>query len=170
MLATFAGGCFWCTAEAYSEKPGVLSVVSGYAGGTVEHPTYEEVSTGTTGHREAIQITYDPKQISYEGLLDVYWRSIDPLDEEGQFNDRGFQYTTAIFYHDDEQKRKAERSKKEWEKRLGKRIATKIEPYKNFYAAEEYHQEYHKKNPLRYKLYKVGSGRAAFFKKKFSSE
>jgi peptide methionine sulfoxide reductase msrA/msrB len=166
-LATFAGGCFWCMVSPFEEQPGIIKVVSGYTGGHKENPTYEEVCSGTTGHYEAVQITYDPNIFPYEKLLEIYWRQIDPTDPDGQFNDRGSSYRTAIFYHNEEQKRLAEQSKKEIQESgiFNKPIVTKILPASTFYPAEEYHQQYYKKQPLRYKLYKVGSGREAFIRK-----
>ncbi|MGX1983185.1 peptide methionine sulfoxide reductase msrA/msrB [Thermolongibacillus altinsuensis] len=166
-LATFAGGCFWCMVSPFEEQPGIIQVVSGYTGGHKENPTYEEVCTQTTGHYEAVQITFDPDIFPYEKLLDVYWRQIDPTDDGGQFHDRGESYRTAIFYHNEKQRQLAEKSKRELEEsgRFSKPIVTKILPASTFYPAEEYHQNYHKKNPLRYKLYRIGSGRDAFIKK-----
>ncbi|MEA3470451.1 MAG: peptide-methionine (R)-S-oxide reductase MsrB [Thermodesulfobacteriota bacterium] len=165
-MATFAGGCFWCVESAFEGKEGVIDVISGYTGGHKEHPTYEEVSAGTTGHTEAIQIIYDPERISYKELLDIFWRQIDPTDDEGQFVDRGSQYRSAIFYHSDEQRRIAEESKTHLQK-LGvhdKPIVTEILEATAFYRAEEYHQDYHSKNPLRYKFYRFNSGRDAYLK------
>ncbi len=166
-LATFAGGCFWCMVSPFEEQPGIINVVSGYTGGHKENPTYEEVCTHTTGHYEAVQITFDPEVFPYEKLLDIYWRQIDPTDAGGQFHDRGESYRTAIFYHNEEQRRLAEKSKRELEEsgRFSKPIVTQILPASTFYPAEEYHQNYHKKNPIRYKLYRIGSGRDAFLKK-----
>ncbi|GMB08020.1 peptide-methionine (R)-S-oxide reductase MsrB [Thermolongibacillus altinsuensis] len=166
-LATFAGGCFWCMVSPFEEQPGIIQVVSGYTGGHKENPTYEEVCTQTTGHYEAVQITFDPDIFPYEKLLDIYWRQIDPTDDGGQFHDRGESYRTAIFYHNEKQRQLAEKSKRELEEsgRFSKPIVTKILPASTFYPAEEYHQNYHKKNPLRYKLYRIGSGRDAFIKK-----
>lgn len=165
--ATFAGGCFWCMVKPFDQYPGVIRVVSGYTGGTKPYPTYEEVCSGKYGHYEAVQITFDPKQISYEELLNIYWRQIDPTDPGGQFFDRGISYQTAIFYHDEEQRNKAERSKRDLEKRgrFDKPIVTKILPAQPFYPAEEEHQDYYKKNPLHYERYFHGSGRADFIKK-----
>lgn len=162
--ATFAGGCFWCTEASFEAIEGVVQVISGYAGGEIDNPSYEEVSFGETGHKEAIQITYDPESVSFNDLLEIYWRSIDPTDPGGQFNDRGEQYKTAIFYIDEEQKLIAEESKNKLANsgRYEKEITTKILPYKNFYPAEEYHQDYSIKNPVRYGLYKSGSGRDSF--------
>ena len=160
--ATFAGGCFWCMEPPYDELDGVISTVSGYSGGDVEDPTYQEVVRGNTGHLEVMQVTYDPSVITYEELLDVFWVNIDPVDGGGQFCDRGEQYTTAIFYHDEEQRRLAEESREEIAESNDfgmRRIQTEIRPLEEFYAAEEYHQDYYRKNPLRYKLYRRGCGR-----------
>jgi peptide methionine sulfoxide reductase msrA/msrB len=163
-LATFAGGCFWCSESDYRKLPGVIKVISGYTGGHKQNPTYEEVSEGSTGHVEAIQVHYDPTRLSYEGLLNVFWRHIDPTDPGGQFADRGPQYKTAIFYHDEEQKKMAESSKEALNRsgKFSKPIATEIKPAGLFYPAEEYHQDYSRKNPLRYKNYRWGSGRDQF--------
>jgi len=168
--ATFAGGCFWCMQHPFEELDGVRSVVVGYSGGKMKDPSYEDVSSGKTGHVEAIQITYNHKKIDYGKLLDIFWRQIDLTDSSGQFADRGEQYKTAIFYHDAEQKKIAEKSKKELEKsgRFNSPIATKILQFKNFYDAETYHQDYYKKNPLAYKMYKIGSGRDKFLKDAWS--
>jgi peptide-methionine (S)-S-oxide reductase len=157
--ATFAGGCFWCMEPPYDELAGVLSTVSGYTGGTKKNPTYEEVSTGATGHAEAVQITYDPAKITYQRLLEVFWRNVDPLTANGQFCDIGSQYRSAIFYHDETQKRLAEESKKALQGRFKQPIATQIVPASEFYPAEEYHQDYYKKNPIRYYVYTSGCGR-----------
>lgn len=157
--ATFAGGCFWCMVHPFDELPGVLSVTSGYTGGHKANPTYEEVSMGGTGHVEAVQIVYDPVRISYEKLLDVFWRNVDPLDGGGQFCDRGSTYRSEIFYHNEEQKQRAEQSKTAIEKQLKQTIVTEIRPASTFYAAEDYHQDYYKKNPLRYKYYRYSCGR-----------
>lgn len=164
MDATFAGGCFWCMVKPFQELPGVTKVVAGYTGGRTAHPTYEEVCAKTTGHYEAVQVTYDPAACSYEKLLDVFWRQIDPTDPGGQFHDRGESYRTAIFYHDEEQRRLAEASKKALQDsgRFKKPIVTPIIPAAEFYPAEEYHQDYHKKNPAHYSSYRRGSGREAF--------
>jgi peptide methionine sulfoxide reductase msrA/msrB len=165
-IATFAGGCFWCMEPPFEMLDGVQTVTAGYTGGDVENPGYEEVTTGTTGHYEAVQITYDAEKISYEELLDVYWKQIDPTDVGGQFADQGPQYRTAIFYHDKTQKELAEKSKLQLESsgRYDKPIATQILPYSTFYPAEDYHQDYYKKNPTRYELYKKGSGREGYLK------
>jgi peptide-methionine (S)-S-oxide reductase len=157
--ATFAGGCFWCMVHPFDQLPGVISATSGYTGGHKKDPTYEEVSAGGTGHRESVQIVYDPKKIGYGKLLDVYWHNIDPLDANGQFCDRGEQYQSVIFYHGEEQKRLAEESKAAIEKQLKHPVATTIRPASTFYAAEDYHQDYYKKNPLRYKFYRYSCGR-----------
>lgn len=164
--ATFAGGCFWCVEHPYDELPGVISAVSGYAGGNVKNPTYEMVSNGTTGHLEAVQITFDPSQISYNTLLENFWRQIDPTDDGGQFADRGSQYQTAIFYHDEEQKRIAEESKKALETsgKYDVPLVTAIRPFTTFFPAEEYHQQYAEKNPTQYEEYREGSGRADYIK------
>lgn len=169
--ATFSGGCFWCMEPLFKELGGVIDVIPGYSGGNEENPKYKEISSGKTGHREAIQIIYDPKIISYEQLLDIFWKQIDPTDSEGQFSDKGKQYTTAIFYHNKEQKKIAEKSKKSLRDsgKFDKPIVTEIFPFKSFYPAEDYHQEYYRKNPLRYKLYRMGSGRDRYIKKVWKS-
>jgi len=160
-VATFAGGCFWCMEPVFDALDGVLSTTSGYTGGSLRDPSYEEVSTGATGHTEAIQIRYDPTRVRYEQLLDVYWRNIDPTASNRQFCDRGSQYRTAIFYHDEAQRSTAERSKAELERsgKLAVAIATEIVPAGPFYAAEDYHQDYYLKNPLRYQRYHDACGR-----------
>lgn len=159
--ATFAGGCFWCMVQPYEILPGVLNVVSGYTGGDKKNPTYKQVSSGKTGHFEAVQIQYDPRVISYEKLLAVFWRNIDPTNDKGQFCDEGSQYRSAIFYHDDEQKRFAELSKEKLEKHklFPEPIVTLIIPASNFYPAEDYHQYYYRKKPLAYKFYRFTCGR-----------
>jgi peptide-methionine (S)-S-oxide reductase len=157
--AIFAAGCFWCTEEAFEKVPGVISAVSGYTGGKAQHPTYDQVSRGITGHTEAVEVTFDPSKVSYEKLLDVYWHNIDPLVRDRQFCDVGTQYRSAIFYHDELQRRLAEASKAEMQKRFKQPIATEIVPASKFYPAEEYHQDYYKKNPIRYKFYRTGCGR-----------
>ena len=166
-VATFAGGCFWCTEADFEKVPGVLKAISGYTGGHKENPSYKEVSSGTTGHLEAVQVHYDPSKRTYQELLDVFWGHIDPTDPGGQFVDRGAQYRSAIFYHNDEQKRLAEDSKERLEKsgRFNKPIVTEIVPLTTFYEAEEYHQDYHKRHSLRYKYYRSGSGRDQFLEK-----
>ncbi|UPW85187.1 peptide-methionine (S)-S-oxide reductase MsrA [Lysinibacillus sp. Ag94] len=163
-LATFAGGCFWCMVKPFDETPGIESVISGYTGGHVVNPTYEQVCSETTGHVEAVQITFDDELYSYEQLLSTFWTLIDPTDAGGQFYDRGESYTTAIFYHNDEQLDLAERSKAELQAsgKFDKPIAVKILPASLFYPAEDYHQYYYKKNPMHYERYAVGSGRKAF--------
>lgn len=165
-IATFAGGCFWCMVKPFDEQPGIVKVVSGYTGGHVENPTYEQVCSDTTGHVEAVQITYDPAQFSYERLLDLFWQQIDPTDPGGQFADRGSSYQTAIFYHDEEQKQLAELSKQQLAAsgRFDKPIVTPILPAAPFYPAEDYHQHYYQTNPVRYQAYYAGSGRQAFLK------
>jgi peptide methionine sulfoxide reductase msrA/msrB len=164
--ATFAGGCFWCMEAAFEELEGVVDVVSGYSGGEKENPSYKEISSGTTGHKEVIQVTYDPKKVSYEELLNLFWRQIDPTDAGGQFADRGSQYLTAIFYHNDTQKKLAEKSKAELEKmeKFDQPIVTEIIHFKNFYLAEEYHQDYSTKRNAAYKVYEKGSGRLDYKK------
>jgi peptide methionine sulfoxide reductase msrA/msrB len=171
-IATFAGGCFWCTESDFEKISGVVKVISGYTGGKKENPTYEEVSGGATGHVEAIQVYYDPEKVGYERLLEVFWRHIDPTDSGGQFVDRGLQYASAIFYHDEEQKQAAEESKKELGKsgKFAKPIVTPILKFTRFYDAEEYHQDYYKKNPLRYSYYRQGSGRDQFLEKVWGKE
>ena len=157
--ATFAGGCFWCMEPPFDKLDGVISTISGYAGGKKKNPTYEEVSAGNTGHAEVVQITYDPKKITYEKLLEVFWRNVDPLTPNRQFCDIGSQYRTAIFYHDETQKRLAEESKKALSKRFKEPIVTEIVAASEFYPAEDYHQDYYTKNPLRYKYYRYSCGR-----------
>tara|TARA_B100001248_G_scaffold262427_1_gene258359 strand:- start:15319 stop:15903 length:585 start_codon:yes stop_codon:yes gene_type:complete len=165
--AVFAGGCFWCMEPPYEEQKGVKSVISGFMGGDKENPPYKLVASGKTKHLEVVQITYDSDQISYNQLLDIFWRQIDPTDAGGQFVDRGEQYSTAIFYIDDQQKQAAEASKKKMQQsgRFSKSIVTKIRPAKTFYPADEYHQDYYKKNPVRYKFYRYRSGRDQYLKK-----
>lgn len=165
-LATFAGGCFWCMVHPFDELPGIEKVTSGYTGGHKENPTYEEVCSETTGHFEAVQITFHPEIFPYERLLELYWQQIDPTDAGGQFYDRGDSYRTAIFYHSKEQQQLAEESKKKLAEsgRFDKPIATEILPAKTFYEAEEYHQQYYQKSPVRYNQYRKGSGRDAYIK------
>ncbi len=160
-VAVFAGGCFWCMEPPYDKLDGVLSTISGYTGGHTENPTYKQTSTGKTGHYEALQVTYDATKVSYEKLLDVFWKNIDPFNSTGQFCDRGPQYRAAVFYLDDEQKALAESSKSALQSRLpsGKNIVTEVLAASQFYNAEEYHQDYYKKNPLRYKYYRFNCGR-----------
>ena len=164
-VATFAGGCFWCVESAFDDVEGVVSAVSGYTGGDEKNPTYEQVSSSGTGHVESVEVTYDPTRVGYEELLAIFWRQIDPTDAGGQFADRGPQYHTAIFFHDESQRELAERSRKELEAsgKFGDRpIVTEIRPAGPFYRAEEYHQDYHAKNTMHYKLYRAGSGRDGF--------
>lgn len=163
-IATFSGGCFWCMVKPFDEQPGIESVISGYTGGHVENPTYEQVCSEMTGHYEAVQITFDPAVYPYKDLVELYWQLIDPTDAGGQFFDRGQSYETAIFYHDDEQKEIAEASKAALEAsgKFDQPIAVKILPAKPFYPAEDYHQQYYRKNPLHYERYSHGSGRVAF--------
>jgi len=169
---TFAGGCFWCMEPPFEVLDGVDEVISGYTGGDIESPGYEEVLSGNTGHYEAIQIRYDPGKVTYEELLGVYWKQIDPTDGGGQFADQGSQYRTAIFYHDQKQKELAERSKFQLEEsgKYDKPIMTQILPYEEFYMAEDYHQDYYKKNPDRYKFYRRNSGREDYLKEKWPAE
>jgi len=166
-LATFAGGCFWCMVAPFAGHPGVIKVVSGYTGGRTENPTYEAVCRGDTGHCEAVQITYDPAIVSYETLLELFWRQIDPTDPGGQFIDRGLSYRTAIFYHNARQKALAEASLRALEAsgRFAAPLATQILPASPFWPAEEYHQDYYRKNPAHYEVYRKGSGRDAFIRK-----
>jgi peptide methionine sulfoxide reductase msrA/msrB len=166
-IATFAGGCFWCTESDFEKVDGVKAVISGYTGGHDSTPTYEEVSSGTTGHTEAVQVIYDPEIISYNELMDVFWRHVDPTDSGGQFVDRGSQYRPAVFYHNEEQRRLAEASRDSLEKsgRYDKLVATEITPLKTFYKAEDYHQDYYKKSPVRYNSYRHYSGRDQYLAK-----
>ena len=159
--ATFAGGCFWCMEPPFMDLKGVESVTSGYIGGHVKNPAYEQVCSGRTGHTEAVQIVFDPQKISYQELLDIFWQNIDPTTEDRQFGDEGSQYRTGIFYYSDQQKRIAEKSKEklEEEDRFGAPIVTEITPASEFYPAEEYHQGYCRLNPMHYKMYRAGSGR-----------
>ncbi len=171
-VATFAGGCFWCMESPFEKLPGVRQVISGYTGGHKKNPTYNEVSHGSTGHVEAVQVTFDPEKITYNDLLEVFWRNIDPTDAGGQFVDRGNQYATGIFYHDEAQKQMAQASKA----RLGQsgrfesRIVTPILKAETFYPAEDYHQDYYKKNPIRYHYYRSRSGRDAFLEKSWGED
>lgn len=164
--ATFAGGCFWCMVKPFDKQPGIMKVVSGYTGGHVENPTYEQVCSDKTGHVEAVQITFDPDVFPYEKLVELFWQQIDPTDAGGQFADRGHSYTTAIFVHNEEQRRIAERSKQRLAEsgKFRKPIVTPIMEAKTFYPAEDYHQGYYKTNPVRYQAYYAGSGRADFVK------
>ena len=165
--ATFAGGCFWCMQGPFDYLEGVISTKTGYTGGSTLNPSYEEVCTGKTGHTEAVEIIYDQEIISYEKLLEVFWRNIDTTTQNQQFADKGSQYRTAIFYHTEEQKILAEKSKQDLEKsgKFDKPIVTEILPAAPFYPAEDYHQDYYKKNPFHYELYKQGSGRARYLER-----
>jgi peptide methionine sulfoxide reductase msrA/msrB len=164
--ATFAGGCFWCMESAFEKHEGVTEAISGYMGGHIKNPTYEQVSSGKSGHLEVIQVVYDPDKIDYNTLLDLFWRQIDPTDGGGSFADRGPQYRSAVFYHDEEQKRLAEASRDQLQNsgRYEKPIVTEIRKAETFYPAEDYHQDYYRKNPIRYKFYRHGSGRDAYLK------
>ncbi len=160
-VATFAGGCFWCVEEFFDEVDGVLSTTSGYTGGHVEDPTYRQVVSGQTGHAEAVRVVYDPDVVSYEGLLEAFWRNVDPLDGGGQFCDRGSPYRTGIFVHDDAQRHLAEESREEVAERLGQPVVTEITDAGAFYVAEDYHQGYYQTNPVQYLFYKTACGREA---------
>jgi peptide-methionine (S)-S-oxide reductase len=160
-LATFAGGCFWCMHGEFAAIEGVSKVLSGYTGGTTANPTYEQVSTGTTGHLEAIEVAYDPAKVSYQKLLDIFWENIDPLDEYGQFCDKGSQYRAGIFTHDAEQKKLAEASREKVKTLFKQPVATIIADATTFYPAEDYHQDYYIKSKARYKMYRMGCGRDA---------
>ena len=164
--AIFAGGCFWCEETAFEGLPGVLSVVSGYTGGQTKNPTYEQVSSGGTGHAESVEVTYDPGKISYEKLLEVFWHNVDPFQKDAQFCDHGTQYRSAIFYRDEAQRKAAEESKRKLEEqpRFKGKIVTQIVAASTFYPAEEYHQDFYKKNPARYNSYRQGCGRDARLK------
>lgn len=170
--ATFAGGCFWCMEPPFEKLQGVISVTPGYTGGKKENPTYEEVSSGRTGHAEAVEVLYDPAQISYAKLLDVFWRNIDPTTRDRQFVDSGSQYRTAVFYHNEGQKRLAEETKMKLDRsgRFGKPIVTEIVPAGKFYPAEEYHQDYYKRNSTKYKFYRFNSGRDQYLKRIWGDE
>jgi peptide methionine sulfoxide reductase msrA/msrB len=170
--AVFAGGCFWCTESDFEKLPGVIAAVSGYTGGKVADPSYDQVSAGGTGHIESVKVIYDPTKVSYGQLLDWFWRHVDPTDAGGQFVDRGSQYRSAIFYADERQHRMAEQSKKELAKsgRFDKPIVTLIRPLGSFYPAEDYHQDYYKKNPVRYHWYRWNSGRDQFLEKVWGKE
>jgi peptide-methionine (S)-S-oxide reductase len=157
--AVFAGGCFWSMESAFDDVKGVVKTEAGFSGGQVANPSYADVSTGETGHREAVQVTYDPSVITYAGLLDVYWHSIDPTDDRGQFCDKGTEYRSAVFYGSDDEKKAAEGSKQQVAKDLSKDVATDILASAPFYPAEDYHQQYHKKNPMAYGMYRRGCGR-----------
>lgn len=160
-VATFAGGCFWCMEPPFDKLDGVTATISGYTGGTKVDPSYEEVSSGTTGHTEAIQIHYDPKKVSYEKLVEVFWKNIDPTQADGQFCDHGEQYRSGIFYHNEEQKKVADATKKKVAEKLEKALHTEVTEFKKFYPAEDYHQDYYIKNPIRYKFYRYSCGRDA---------
>ena len=159
--ATFAAGCFWCSEEAFEKVPGVVSVVSGYTDGKAKNPTYEQVSSGGTGHTEAVEVKFDPAKVTYEQLLDVFWVNHDPTYVDRQFCDQGSQYRPGIYWHDEEQKRLAEASRARWEKEkpFKQPIVTPIEKAGDFWPAEDYHQDYYRKNPVRYKFYSTGCGR-----------
>jgi len=161
--ATFAGGCFWCMEAPYDKLPGVVSTTSGYMGGKTKNPSYESISSGTTGHAEVVQVEYDPSKVSYATLLEVFWRNIDPTQRDAQFCDSGTQYRSGIFYHNDEQKKLAEASKAALQKNKPFKgdIVTELTAAPEFYRAEEYHQDFYKKNPTRYKIYRAGCGRDA---------
>lgn len=163
-LATFAGGCFWCMVKPFDEQPGIEKVVSGYTGGSTVNPTYEQVCSDTTGHYEAVQITFDPAVFPYKKLLELFWQQIDPTDPDGQFFDRGTSYRTAIFYHSEEQRMEAETSRRALEEsgRFDRPIVTEILEARTFYPAEDYHQNFYKRNPKRYNAYHKGSGRGNF--------
>jgi len=171
-LATFAGGCFWCVESGFEKLAGVHEVISGYTGGHLKNPSYEQVSSGGTGHVEVVQVYYDPSVISYEALVESFWRQINPTDNGGQFADRGEQYRPVIFYHDETQREIAEKSRAALDAsgRFDSPIATEIKPFEQFYPAEDYHQDYHKKNPLRYKFYRHNSGRDEFLEKTWGDD
>ncbi len=171
-VATFAGGCFWCMEPPFEKLQGVQSAVSGYMGGKLKNPTYKQVSSGTTGHLEVVQVTFNPSQVSYQDLLQVFWRNVNPTDSGGQFVDRGEQYTTAIFYHNKSQQKVAEKSKKDLDKskRFKKPIVTPVRKAEDFYAAEEYHQDFYKNSILKYKYYRYRSGRDDFIDQTWGSE
>ena len=164
-VATFAGGCFWCMEPPFDRMPGVLSTTSGYIGGRVKNPTYEQVKTGLTKHYEALQVKYDPTQVTYEQLLGTFWHNVDPTQSNGQFCDKGGQYRTAIFFHNEQQKELAESSKVEVNKELRKKVYTQILEAPEFYVAEDYHQDYYTKNPYKYKFYRWNCGRDAQLQK-----
>jgi peptide methionine sulfoxide reductase msrA/msrB len=171
-VATFAGGCFWCVEAGFEKVPGVAEAVSGYSGGEMENPSYKQVSSGRTGHTEAVQVYYDPEVVSYAGLVQALWRMMDPTDDQGQFVDRGRQYRPAIFHHDDRQKRIARRARTLLDEsgRYPKPVTIEIVPFEKFYRAEEYHQDYYKKNPIRYNVYTFNSGRYQFVDKHWGEE
>ena len=159
--AVFAGGCFWCMEKPFDQMEGVISTTSGYAGGEVENPTYEQVTRGDTGHAEVVEVVYDPSKVGYEDLLFVFWRNVDPFDGGGQFCDRGDSYRTGIFYRTREEARLARRSAREVRERFGRPVATEIAELEHFYAAEDYHQNYYARNPIRYTFYRSACGRDA---------
>jgi peptide-methionine (S)-S-oxide reductase len=167
--ATVAGGCFWCVEADFDKLPGVISTTSGYTGGRTRNPSYKDISSGSTGHLEVVEILFDPGKLSYADLLEHFWKTVDPLDGGGQFCDRGEQYTTAIFVHDDTQREVAESSKRAIEGQLGREVATRIREAAVFYPAEEYHQDYYRKNPIRYRYYRTGCGRDARLKQIWGS-
>ncbi|HUF17544.1 MAG TPA: peptide-methionine (S)-S-oxide reductase MsrA [Thermoanaerobaculia bacterium] len=167
--ATFGGGCFWCMEPPFDKLDGVVATTSGYTGGDRDNPTYEQVSAGGTGHVEVVQVLYDPEKISFARLLDVFWRNIDPTVADRQFCDVGDQYRSAIFYHDEDQRRLAEKTKADIAASLGQTVYTEIEPAQEFYIAEEYHQNYYQKNPVRYRFYRSGCGRDARLKELWGS-
>ncbi len=170
--ATFAGGCFWCSESDFEHTVGVVEAVSGYTGGARRNASYKKVSSGKTNHREAVRVFYDPEKVNYQQLLDVFWRHTDPTDDGGSFGDRGREYTSAVFYHDAEQKLMAQASKKELQSsgKFDEPIDTPILPVASFYPAEDYHQDYYKKNPLRYKFYRRGSGRDRYVEETWGEE
>lgn len=159
--AVFAGGCFWCMEPPYDKVEGVVSTISGYAGGHVPNPSYEQVTAGGTGHRESVQVVYDPEEVTYEKLLEIFWRNVDPLDDGGQFCDRGFSYTTAIFAGDEEQARLARESKEKIQERFSETVVTPVVRDASFYPAEEYHQDYYQEHSIRYRFYRWNCGRDA---------
>lgn len=171
-IAVFAGGCFWCMEPPFEKLDGVYLVISGYTGGHKKYPTYSETNTGRTGHTEAVKVYYNPQKVTYQKLLDIFWRQFDPTDSGGSFYDRGSQYRSGIFYATKNQRKLAEESKKKLDKsgRFKKPIVTEITELKEFYRAEEYHQDYYKKNPIRYKIYRNGSGRDKFINKYWGTE
>jgi peptide-methionine (S)-S-oxide reductase len=168
--ATFAGGCFWCMEPPFDKLDGVVSTTSGYIGGQVKRPSYEQVSEGRTGHVEAVQIAYDPARIGYDKLLHVFWRNVDPFDAYGQFCDKGSQYRPAIFFHDEEQKRQAEESLRAVQARFKEKVVVQIVSATEFYPAEDYHQDYYQKNPARYRFYRFGCGRDGRLKQVWGDE
>ncbi|REH84000.1 peptide-methionine (S)-S-oxide reductase MsrA [Staphylococcus felis] len=170
--ATLAGGCFWCLVKPFTSYDGIKKITSGYSGGHTENPTYEEVCSNTTGHVEAVQIEYDDSVISFGSILDIYFKTFDPTDKNGQFFDRGESYRPVIFYHDDNQKDVAEQKIQSLNAQniFDKPIVTPVEPYRNFYPAEDYHQDYYKKNPMHYEQYQKGSGRKAFIENHWGAQ